>query len=218
MVLAPSLAVFLLQALVIPADATDVQEPVQSTAQSSPFEAVPDAPKSLPERSFGPAIVAIEFQGAKWVQPSVLRAMIASRVGAPYDAETLRRDTQALLRTGRFSDVVRETVESRSGPIVRFVLAERPVIQSVEYRGNNLVRVPEILARLELRKINIRPETLFHVEELERAGAVVRELLSEKAGQNFSVSSTVEPIWPSTGVQEWPPSDVKIVFRAEKRQ
>ncbi|MBN9659054.1 MAG: hypothetical protein J0H49_12795 [Acidobacteria bacterium] len=218
-VLAPLLGVCLLP---IPAasraEAGVALEPVQASPQQGPFEPVPGAPKPGPERRAGPAIVAIEFQGAKRIQPAVLQAMIVCRVGDPYDPEVLRRDTQSLLRTGRFSDVKQEKEESRSGPIVRFVLVELPVIQSVEYQGREIVTVPEILARFEQRKIPIRPETLFRREDLERAVGAVRALLAEKGGEDLIVSTTVEPIWPSTGVQEWPPAGVKIIFRAEGRQ
>ncbi|WP_394766491.1 POTRA domain-containing protein [uncultured Paludibaculum sp.] len=162
--------------------------------------------------------MAIEFRGATRLRESVLRALIASRVGGPYDIETLRRDAQALKHTGRFSDVVWETEESRSGPIVRFVVVERPVIQSVEYQGNDTVTVPEILERFRLRKVNLRVETLFNEDELERAAATVRELVAERGHQNITVSPSVEPVWPPSGVRSSPPSTVKIIFRAEEQR
>nr|WP_321472894.1 POTRA domain-containing protein [uncultured Paludibaculum sp.] len=217
-VLAQLMGLFLLRAEIIPAQATEAQGRAPSSTQGSPFEAVPEPPRPPPVTVSGPAIVAIEFRGATRLRESVLRALIASRVGGPYDIETLRRDAQALKHTGRFSDVVWETEESRSGPIVRFVVVERPVIQSVEYQGNDTVTVPEILERFRLRKVNLRVETLFNEDELERAAATVRELVAERGHQNITVSPSVEPVWPPSGVRSSPPSTVKIIFRAEEQR
>lgn len=139
----------------------------------------------------------------------VLRVLIASRVGAACDSETLRRDAQALYKTGRFSEVVWETEESRSGTVVRFVVVERPLIQSIEFQGDDTVTLPEILERLNQRKFRLRAQTLYHQDELGRAAAVVQELVAEKGRRNIMVTPLVEPASPST---------VKIVFKVEEKQ
>lgn len=166
----------------------------------------------------GPTIVAIEFRGASRMPQSALRMLIASRAGGPCDPETLRRDVEALGRSGRFSYVAWEIEESRSGPIVRFVVVERPVIRAIEFRGSDAVTVPEILEWLALRRISLREETLLQEEELARAAEAVRELVVERGHGQVAVSSSVEPIWPPSGVQKWPPPAVKIIFRAEEQE
>lgn len=213
----PLVGLFLIWASVPPAFAMSGQEPGSSSSQRSPFEAVPSPQKSPTAKTTGPAIVEVEFRGATHSPPSALRVLIASRAGGPCDPETLRRDVEALSRSGRFSYVAWEVEESRSGPVVRFVVVERPVIQAIEFRGSHAVTVPEMLERFALRKVSLRLETLLQEEELSRAAAAVRELVAERSQGHIAVSSAVEPIWPPSGVQKWPPPAVKIIFRAEEQ-
>jgi outer membrane protein assembly factor BamA len=126
-------------------------------------------------------IEAIEFWGARSLPQSILRAVIASRVGGAYDMQTLRRDSQALYNTGRFSNVAWETNMSPADAIVSFVVVERPLIESIEYQGDNTVTITEILERLKMRKVNLRVLTLYNDDELGRAAATVQELLAERA-------------------------------------
>jgi len=195
---------------VLRAKAMEPQEPARPSNQRSPFEAVTEPPQSAPPKAWGPPIAAIEFRGAGSLPQSMLRVLIASRVGGAYDQETLRRDAQALYRTGRFSDIVWETEQSRSGPIVRFVVVERPLIQSIEYHGDDTVTIPEILARFEQRKIKLRSDTLYDEAELGRAAVTVQELVAERGRRNIKVTPLVEP--------SRTPSIVKIIFRAEEKQ
>jgi outer membrane protein assembly factor BamA len=131
-------------------------------------------------------------------------------VNGAYDVETLRRDSQALYETGRFSDVVWETVPGPAGVIVRFMVVERPLIQSIEYEGDDTVTMAEILERFKQRKIKPRAETLYHKDELGLAAATVQELVAERGRQNITVTALVE--------SSWPPSTVRITFRVEEKQ
>ncbi|MBN9660174.1 MAG: hypothetical protein J0H49_18445 [Acidobacteria bacterium] len=200
---------------VTPAFSMSGQGPGSSSPQSSPFEAIPEPQKTPPAKATGPAIVDIEFRGATRFPPAALRVLITSRTGGPCEPETLRRDVEALNRTGRFSYAASEVGESRSGPIVRFVVVERPVVRAIEFRGSDAVTVPEILERFALRKVGLRAEMLWQEEELARAAAAVRELVAERVRGCVVVASAVEPIWPPSGVQSWPSPEVKILFRAE---
>jgi beta-lactamase regulating signal transducer with metallopeptidase domain len=206
----------LLRAQVAPAQATKPRKPASSFTQRDPFEAIPEPPPepSLPKVS-GPPIGAIEFLGATHVSLFALRAIIASRVGDAYDTESLRRDSQYLYNTGRFSQVRQELEPGPNGATVRFVLVERPVIQSIKYQGDDTVTVVEILERFQQRRIALRAETLYNDDDLARAAGAVQEVVAERGGQNITVTPLVETIQPSSPLSL---SAVKITFRAEKKQ
>ena len=198
----------LLRAQIVLAQATKPQEPASLSTQRNPFEAIPEPPQpSLPKGS-GPPIEAIEFRGTR-VPQFALRAIIVSRVGGACDMETLRRDSQSLYNTGRFSDIHLETEPGPKGVIVRFVLVERPLIQSIEYQGDDTVTVSEIQERFKQRKVQLRAQTLYHEDELGLAAVTIQELVAERGRQNITVTPLVEPIQPST---------VKIIFRGEKKE
>lgn len=185
--------------------------PVQgTTSQQNPFEAVPEPRQSPPPQTSGPTIKAIEFRGANRILQSVLRAIIFTRAGDAYDVEALQRDSRALYNTRRFSHVVWEAEPGPAGAVVRFVLVERPLIESIEFQGDNSVTLLEIRERFQQRKVGLRVDTLLDDDELPRAALAVEELLTEKGRQHFTVTALVERIGP--------PSIAKITFKvAEKR-
>src|SRR5262245_2411666 len=101
LILAPLIGLCILRAQTVTAQDTKPQEPAQSSIKRNPFEPVPEPPQVPPSKVSGPIIEAIEFQGARRVPQTSLRAVIASRVGSVYDIETLRRDAQTLYNTSR---------------------------------------------------------------------------------------------------------------------
>ena len=216
LVLVPLIGLCLLRGQNVPAQAAKTQEPPLSSNQRNPFEPVPGPAPSPSSKVSGPTIEVIEFQGAKRIPQFALRAVIASRVGGTYDVETLRRDSQALYSTGRFSNIFWESTPGSAGAIVRFMVVERPLIQSIEYQGDNTVSIPEILERFKQRKVTLGVETLYIEDELGHAAAAVQELAAERGRQNITVTPLVEPIGsPSPLI--WPPSAVKITFKVEEK-
>jgi outer membrane protein assembly factor BamA len=152
----------------------------------------------------------MEFRGTARVHLSALRAILSTRVGDVYDLGALRNDAQALLRTQRFSRVDWEAEPSPEGVIVRFVLIDRPLIESIEYQGDSTVTIEEILERFHERKLKLRVETLLDENELPRAAAMVRELVGEKGRQNVVVIPMVERIGA--------PSIARITFMVAESQ
>ena len=97
-----------------------------------------------------------------------------------------------------------------AGAIVRFVVVERPLIESIVYEGDGTVTLPEILERFKQRKVKLGVETLYNDEELGRAAATVQELLAEKGRQHITVIPLVESSWPH--------ATVKTTLRVEEKQ
>ncbi|MBL8230353.1 MAG: hypothetical protein JNL98_17825 [Bryobacterales bacterium] len=209
-VLAQIIGLCVLRAQDVPAQTAQPQASAQSSAQRSPFEAIPEPRQTSPQKRSGPTIKAVEFRGASRIQQFALRAIIVTRVGGAYDVAALQNDCQALRNTRRFSHVVWEAEPTPEGVIARFVLVERPLIESIEYKGNSVVTIEEILERFKQRKVNLRVETLFDEDELPRAVAAIRELVAEKGRQNFIVTPLVERIGP--------PSIAKITFTVAETQ
>lgn len=187
----------------------------QSSTQRNPFENIPKPPEPPALTASGFTIESIEFRGARRLPQSLLRAIIVSRVGGAYNSETLRRDAQALQNTGRFSAIIWESEPGRAGAIVRFVLAERPLIESLDYQGDDTITIADIQERFAQRKILLRPETLLDEVHLPRAATTIQELVAERGRRNI----TVTPLIESTGAAlQWPPATVKITFRVDNKR
>jgi outer membrane protein insertion porin family len=123
----------------------------QQQRPPNPFETVPTAPAAPPPQTQGPiappppsdvrqtrpgqpqqdVIDTIEFRGSRRVPQDTLRALLFTKKGDRYSAETLHRDFMALWNTGRFDDLRLEREPGEGGWIIRFVVVERPVIRSI---------------------------------------------------------------------------------------
>jgi outer membrane protein insertion porin family len=208
--LAPLIGLYSLAAQIVPAPPIKPLEPAPPSIQRNPFEAVSEPPRSPSPKVSGPIIETIEFRGARRVPQQILRLLISTRVGDGYDTESLHRESQALYKTGRFSEIGWETERGAAGAIVRFTVVERPLVQSIEYHGDDAVTLPEILGRFTQRKVKLRVETLLNKDDLKLAAMTVQELLVEKGRRNITVTPLVEPIGS--------PATVKITFRVEEKQ
>ena len=180
--------------------------PAQGT--KPPFEALPATPAPVkPVVGNQNIIEAIEFRGSRRVPQETLRGLIVTRKGDVLNAETLRRDFQALWNTGRFDDIRLETEPGATGIIVRFVVTERPVIRTIKYEGAKSVTVSEILDRFKERKVGLSVESQYDPNKVQRAAVVLKELLGER-GRQFA---KVEP-----DIRRIPPSSLEVIFNVDE--
>ncbi len=191
---------------------------------NNPFENVPQAEPSQPAQPpaapqfeapktpepgqqpglSGDVVEGIEFRGARRVPQDTLRAMIFSKSGDVYNADTLRRDFMALWNTNRFDDIKLETEKGdRGGVIVRFVVTERPVIRDIKYEGAKAVSTSDILDRFKERKVGLTVESMYDPNVVNRAAVVLKELEAEHGHQFATVNPELRRI---------PPSSLEIVF------
>ena len=212
---------------------TQQPSPPQQKKQQSPFESVPpavDVPKPAEQPPAPPqakprmeglkaveapkpvagrpdVVEAVEFRGARRVPQDTLRAMIFTKKGDRFDAETLRRDFMALWNTGRFDDITLEQEQGPAGIIVRFVLVERPVVRSIKYEGVKSVTVSEILDRFKERHVGLSVESQYDQNKVQRAAVVLQEYLAERGRQYATVTPELRQI---------PPSSLEVTFRVNE--
>ncbi len=168
-----------------------------------------EVPKTneTPVQPAGQIVESIEFRGARRVPQDTLRALIFTKAGDVYSEEVLRRDLLTLWNTGRFDDIRVESEMGRTGLIVRFVVAERRVIRSIEYPGIKSVTVSEVLDRFKDRHVGLTVESQYDPNKIQRAAVVLKEFLAERGRQY----ATVDPV-----VEQIPPSSLKVSFNVDE--
>jgi outer membrane protein insertion porin family len=142
-------------------------------------------------------IERLEFVGPRRVESATLRMKVSSRPGQPCNAEQVERDAQGLRDTGFFDEVRAEVTDSPDQPnakIVAFYLRERPVIRRVEYRGVRSLSTQDLLRAYKEQKIGLSVETYFDQQRMERAAAVIKNLLIAKGHPSATVKPTYEVI------------------------
>jgi outer membrane protein insertion porin family len=152
--------------------------------------------------SVQPFIEGIIFDGNRRIRKDTLQARIFSRVGDPYNEETLRRDFQALWNTQFFSDVklTVEDGEKPGGKVLIFTVKERPVIRRIRYEGIHSVSESDILDRFKEKKVGLTVESQFDPTRIKKAEVVLKELLGEHGRQFATVTPEYENIASSNAV------------------
>jgi len=154
-----------------------------------------------------PTIENVQFRGNRRVPAATLRTRIFSKPGDLYDDNALRRDFMALYNTGMFEDIVLRVEDGERGKVVTFEFKERPVIRSIEYKGNKSVTHSDILDRFKERRVGLTVESRFDPTRIKRAEVVLKQLLSERGRQYATVTVENKPI---------PPSSVALTFTVDE--
>ncbi len=155
-------------------------------------------------QSTGNAVIAsIRFEGNRRIRNDTLQARIFSRVGDPYNEETLRRDFQALWNTQFFEDVklrVEDSATKPNGKDIIFEVRERPVIRRIRYDGIHSISESDILDRYKDKKVGLTVESQFDPTRIKKAEVVLKDLLAEHGRQFAKVTPQYERIASSNAV------------------
>ena len=99
-----------------------------------------DEPAQPPQDPVGPPpIVNIEVEGNASVPTNAILEVVSTRIGDPLLEPRLRRDLQAIFDLGYFTDVRFATPAAPGGIRLVFRVLENPVVESVEFQGNEVV-------------------------------------------------------------------------------
>src|SRR5690349_14424017 len=171
------------------------QQPApQPPKPPNPFEQVPQAdqptpqtPKPQPGNAAVPTgvpatdtIESINFRGARKVPQDTLRAMIFTKRGDPYDADSLHRDLITLWNTNRFDNIEWTREAGQTGWIITFVVTERPVVRTIKYDGLKSITTSEVLDRFKERRVGLTPESTYDRNKVQRAQVVLQDYLAER--------------------------------------
>lgn len=112
-----------------------------SSEEAEPAEKVEPTQPSQPTREpvGPPPIVNIEVEGNSSVPTQAILEVVSTRIGDPLLEPRLRRDLQAIFDLGYFTDVRFATPAAPGGIRLVFRVLENPVVQSVEFKGNEVV-------------------------------------------------------------------------------
>ena len=153
-------------------------------------------------------IEEVQFRGQKKVPQDTLRALIFTKKGDIYDEDAIHRDFISLWNTGRFDDLRVEREKSPNGGIIlRFVVAERRTVHTIDYTGNKSISKSEILDRFKERHVNLTPESQFDPGKVQRAKNVLQEYEAERGHQYAAVVPQIRQV---------PPGGVDITFAIDE--
>src|SRR5690606_17353062 len=77
---------------------------------------------------------------------------VRTRPGREPDARQIKDDVRALYATRWFFNVDVRLSRTKQGPVLVFKVVERPMLQSVEYKGNKKIKTKELAELTGLKK------------------------------------------------------------------
>lgn len=115
------------------------EQPAKPAAEPGPEDTKLSPQQPQDDPAGPPPIVNIEVEGNKSISSQAILEVVSTRIGDPLLEPRLRRDLQAIFDLGYFTDVRFATPPAPGGIRLVFRVLENPVVDSVEFKGNEIV-------------------------------------------------------------------------------
>lgn len=149
----------------------------------------------------------VKVQGNVRIDRTTILYYLQSKPGTEYDEQKLKQDFHRLWDTGFFSDMKVEESDGEKGKIITFLLKERPVVKSIDYRGNKAVTTSSIQDELKKEKVELAANTVYNPGNVVKARRVIEKLLKDKGLQFGTVQDELNPLSAT---------DAQLVFRVNE--
>ena len=140
-----------------------------STAAPAPPAPAPAAPLPAPPApaANGPTVVSVDVSGNAHVPTDKILSVVRTRAGQPFDERLVREDLQNIFDLGYFTDQVPPLIRQRpDGIAITFRVIENPVVQRIEFTGNDHVPADTLLALMDTAVGQVLNTNTFHQDVL----------------------------------------------------
>ncbi|MCA8998233.1 MAG: BamA/TamA family outer membrane protein [Planctomycetaceae bacterium] len=133
-------------------------------------------------------LVDVVIEGNKTILPNAIMRYIETRPGRVASSRMIQQDVTALYNTRWFLSVRPFYRQTEAGPVLVFEVVERPILRSVQFKGNKKVKSSELQAHTGLRRghgfdVAANLESVERIKQLYREkGYRFAEVILEKGG------------------------------------
>jgi len=131
-------------------------------------------------------VIDIVVQGARRVSPDIIRQAMGTRTGEELDLAKVREDVKSIYRLGYFRDVTFDVEEVAGGYRLTVIVAEKPIVGSVQIEGNKDVDTADLRAAVTLKE-----RTLFQEEKVKESVLKMQEVCQNKGFIDAAVEAAV---------------------------
>jgi outer membrane protein insertion porin family len=185
------------------ADPADQASPQPSTAAGSPPAAVPPtaspAVEPEPEDETGEPIAEVRVRGNRRIETAAILNPLKTKPGKPLSPKALRDDIRALWEMRFFDDIKADEEQGPRGPIITFIIQEKPLVHSVTVKGNEEIDEDDLKKELE-----VKPYQIFDADAARRT---VKKLQGKYADKGFYLAEVTYTTKPAAGDNE-----IDVVF------
>ncbi len=90
--------------------------------------------------SEGQQVLSVDISGNEHITSQYISGILETKAGVPFDRDMLQRDIDAIYAQGFFTYVDADIRQEGDGVIVTYSVSERPLIQSITFKGNTVFK------------------------------------------------------------------------------
>ncbi|MBF0105933.1 MAG: outer membrane protein assembly factor BamA [Deltaproteobacteria bacterium] len=151
-------------------------------------------------------IVDIDFQGLTSVSEAVVRNSLLSVEGTPYSGNIVKKDIKNLYKTGLFSDVSVQRVNSAGGSKLIFILVEKKVIGKLTVQGNKKIKGDDLAEAM-----HIHEQDLLDKAKIAETKAEIYKLYEKKGYHLVDIKTSIEPFDEAA-------NQVELIFKIDENR
>lgn len=153
----------------------------------------------------GKSVKEIRIVNNKSVSSSTIRAKLKTSEGLVFSQDTLSEDLKRLYGLGFFEDIVIDVEEEEDGYIVSFMVMEKPVIESVIFEGNKIIKEKKLR-----EEISSQENDMLDRSKLNRDLVTIRKFYE---GQGFQLANVDYDVHVDEGLNR-----ANLKFRISEKQ
>lgn len=134
---------------------------------------IPQAHSQVPDDA--KTVVAIRVENNRVISTETVLSKIKTKVGDKLNQEVVNEDLKRLYGTEYFSDVSVDVKDQADGVVVTFIVEEKAVIDTVEFKGNAAFRTPKLMGLMKSK-----PNEMLNLALLAQDIAEIREFYIKK--------------------------------------
>lgn len=147
----------------------------------------------------------IEIRGVKKVESDAVAIRLISKVGALFSPEIVRKDIEAIFKSGYFYDVRVESEVSDSQVKLIYSLVEKPSIVEIVFRGNSDIETGDLQ-----ESANLKIYEILNMAKVQESAESLRKYYEDKGYFLARVTPRVENVTEG--------ESVRVVFDVEENE
>ncbi len=134
-------------------------------------------------------VASVGVSGNRFIEEDAVLFAIQTKVGEVFSPTVLQEDLRRIFQMGYFKDIQITSKDTDSGKEITFHVKEKPMVRSVQIKGNKNVKLEDIRKTME-----VKPRTILDLNKVNGDIARIRKTYKEKGYYKVSVSHRITPI------------------------
>ena len=135
------------------------------------------------------SIAEVQILGNDKIESSAILSQIETKTGDLLSHPVLRDDIKRIYEMGYFTDVQVDVKETEEGPLVTFVVVEKPSIGQVLISGNKKIETAKIR-----EKIDVSLHSIVRAQKIQEVMETINKLYLSKGYYGAEVTYKIEPL------------------------